>query len=69
MAIQFSEEQIIDKARFENPWWESHSIDTYFNGMKRREYFSLFFPLVKERSVKRALVLMGPRRVGKTVLL
>jgi predicted AAA+ superfamily ATPase len=37
--------------------------------MKPRAYFELFFPLVKLRDVNRALVLMGPRRVGKTVLI
>ena len=37
--------------------------------MKHREYFNLFFPLVAEEKIRRAVVLMGPRRVGKTVLL
>jgi len=37
--------------------------------MKRRAYFKLFFPLVKEQKMRRAVVLMGPRRVGKTVLI
>ncbi len=69
MAIHFSEEQIINRLRFENPWWESNNIDRYYSNMKRREYFQLLFPLVTERSIKRSLVLMGPRRVGKTVLL
>ncbi|MCB0654915.1 MAG: ATP-binding protein [Saprospiraceae bacterium] len=37
--------------------------------MSKRLYFDLFYPFVIERSIKRALVLMGPRRVGKTVML
>lgn len=37
--------------------------------MKPRAYFDLFFPLVKTESVRRAIVLMGPRRVGKTVMI
>ncbi|MFT6844837.1 MAG: putative AAA+ superfamily ATPase [Flavobacteriales bacterium] len=37
--------------------------------MPRRLYFLLFKPLVKEREIRRAVVLMGPRRVGKTVML
>ena len=37
--------------------------------MAKRLYFSLFYPFVIEKNVKRALVLMGPRRVGKTVML
>lgn len=36
---------------------------------KRREYFRLFYPLVKNVDVRRAILLMGPRRVGKTVLI
>ena len=37
--------------------------------MRPRHYFELFFPLVKTHSVRRAVVLMGPRRVGKTVMI
>ena len=37
--------------------------------MARRLYFSLFYPFVIENKIRRALVLMGPRRVGKTVKL
>ena len=65
----FSEEQIISKIRFENPWWENKEVDSYYTNLKKRLYFTLFKPLVYERSIKRAVVLMGPRRVGKTVML
>ncbi len=65
----FSQEQIIERLKFENPWWETLNIDKFYNQMKRRGYFELFRPLVLEKSIKRAVVLMGPRRVGKTVLL
>lgn len=69
MAIIFSKEQINDRIRFENTWWEDKNIDNYYKNMPHREYFKLFYPLVTERSIKRAVVLMGPRRVGKTVML
>jgi hypothetical protein len=65
----FSKEQIRDKIEFENPWWITEKIDDYYSAMKRRLYFNLFSPLVYEKKVKRAIVLMGPRRVGKTVML
>lgn len=65
----FSKTQILNKIRFENPWWEKAEIDEYFSAMRKRLYFKLFSPLVYEKSVKRAVVLMGPRRVGKTVML
>jgi len=65
----FSKEQIINKINFENPWWRNHKIDDYYSSMKKRLYFDLFSPLVYEKKIKRAVVLMGPRRVGKTVML
>lgn len=34
-----------------------------------RAYLGVFYPLVVRRKPKRAVVLMGPRRVGKTVML
>ena len=50
-------EQVINKIKFENPWWETNKIDEYFSWMKKRLYFNLFSPLVYEKSVKRAVVL------------
>jgi predicted AAA+ superfamily ATPase len=65
----YSEEQIIQRIRFENPWWQSKKVDEYYGKMKRRLYFNLFKPLVHNTVVKRAVILMGPRRVGKTVMI
>jgi glucuronate isomerase len=70
MALNpFSEEQIIARLQFENPWWATDSLDGYYQSFKPRLYFNLFYPLVKNTTVHRASVLMGPRRVGKTVML
>lgn len=70
MALNpFSEEQIIARLQFENPWWASGSLDEYYQSFSPRLYFNLFYPLVKSTQVHRATVLMGPRRVGKTVML
>jgi len=67
---EISSGDIIQRIRVENPWWEgNHSIASAYREMKRRAYFALFFPLVKNLSVRRAVVLMGPRRVGKTVMI
>ncbi len=63
------EKEIIERMQAENPWWTTKSVSPYYTDMKRRLYFQLFYPLVKERDPRRALVLMGPRRVGKTVLI
>ncbi|MBV6512101.1 MAG: hypothetical protein FMNOHCHN_01591 [Ignavibacteriaceae bacterium] len=62
-------EKIIERLVSENPWWKSRSIDNSLNGMKRRLYFDLIFPQIEDISLRRTILLMGPRRVGKTVLL
>lgn len=62
-------EQILDRIRFENPWWTNGSIEEDYRRMHTRPYFELFKPLVVEKEIRRAVVLMGPRRVGKTVML
>ena len=62
-------EKIVERLRYENPWWVTKQIPEVYSAMSKRLYFELFYPFVKEMSIKRALVLMGPRRVGKTVML
>ena len=69
MLQQVAKNQIIERIKFENPWWiTGHIVDEY-NQMQRRLYFSLFKSLAFETEVRRALIMMGPRRVGKTVML
>jgi predicted AAA+ superfamily ATPase len=63
------EDKIIERLRYENPWWVSRQLPEAYGAMSKRLYFDLFYPFVTEKSVRRALVLMGPRRVGKTVML
>ncbi len=53
----------------ENPWWDGSGIRDDYAAMKRRAYFERFKTLVMQTDVRRAVVLMGPRRVGKTVML
>jgi predicted AAA+ superfamily ATPase len=62
-------EKIIERLRYENPWWVSKKIPETYSTLSKRLYFDLFYPFVKEKNVRRAVVLMGPRRVGKTVML
>ncbi len=69
MANIIPTEKIIERLRYENPWWVTKEIPKTYSSMSKRLYFDLFYPFVLERSIKRALVLMGPRRVGKTVML
>lgn len=65
----FSEQLITERLRFENPWWTDGKTEEEYNAKPRRLYFALFHPLVEDVSVNRAVVLMGPRRVGKTVMM
>jgi uncharacterized protein len=62
-------ELILNRMRFENPWWETGAIEPQYDDLGRRLYFELFIKLVQEFDIRRAVVLMGPRRVGKTVLM
>jgi predicted AAA+ superfamily ATPase len=63
------QEKIIERLRYENPWWVTKDIPELYRSMSKRLYFTLFYPFVVEKEIKRAVVLMGPRRVGKTVML
>lgn len=67
--LEISKKDILARLRFDNPWWESTSGDVVFQDKPRRKYFDAFYQLIADTSVQRALVLMGPRRVGKTVML
>ncbi len=62
-------EKIIERLQYENPWWITRQVPDTYSLMSKRLYFDLFYPFVKDSSIRRAVVLMGPRRVGKTVML
>ena len=54
----------------DNPWWRAgQGIDAEEENWPRRAYFEQFAQLATDRTVRRAVVLIGPRRVGKTVML
>lgn len=61
--------QIRSRMQADNPWWRGQGIRPEYAAMRRRGYFERFAALVEQTDVRRAVVLMGPRRVGKTVLL
>lgn len=62
-------DKIIERLRYENPWWVTQEIPSGYKNMSKRLYFNLFYPHAQQIKIKRALVLMGPRRVGKTVMM
>ncbi len=67
--FQVTEEELKKRLTFANPWWETGKIPDRFAKMPRRAFFDAFYDLLTARGVNRAVVLMGPRRVGKTVML
>lgn len=63
-------QQVKSKLKSENCWFEEpHTIPAIFTELNPRPYLDLLFPLITDRSVNRAIVMMGPRRVGKTVMI
>lgn len=69
----FSRKEILTKMRAANGWWATPEGTKAkplipFNTLRARRYFRLFKRLALMRRPNRALILMGPRRVGKTVL-
>jgi hypothetical protein len=66
---QVSEREIENRLRLDNPWWEAGAgIDPEYAAFPRRAYLPAFTALVRQVQVRRAVVLLGPRRVGKTIL-
>lgn len=62
--------QVIARIRSENSWWEApHQIPAPDADLRPRAYLDGFLALVQALTIRRAVLLMGPRRVGKTVLL
>lgn len=68
--LRVSDKELLTRFGFENPWWtDSGMLDRLLAGKRDRLYLKPFSDLVTNRAVHRAIVLMGPRRVGKTVML
>ena len=63
------ERQIIGRLKVDNPWWLEGSVPDFFTRMSPRLYLNIFMPLLLSEELRRALILMGPRRVGKTVMM
>jgi len=66
--FQVSEKEVKNRLSFDNPWWSGERVAEIFRQMPKRAYLGTFYKLVAEQAVTRAVVLMGPRRVGKTVM-
>jgi predicted AAA+ superfamily ATPase len=67
--LNIPEEQIIARLGVDNPWWQEERIPEFYQQFSHRLYFSQLNALNREKQPNRAVVLMGPRRVGKTVII
>ena len=64
-----TETEIKKRLALDNPWWDEGQVDQRFRNWPRRAYLDGFLRLLTESGGRRAVVLMGPRRVGKTVMI
>ncbi len=71
--LGISRTDALKSLRRDNPWWEPWwnyaNNDSRAQTKKTRAYFAPFVALALDWSVRRSTILMGPRRVGKTVML
>lgn len=67
--LEIAKADIVARLKFDNPWWETAAREKIqYEDKPRRTYFDSFFKSIFDTNVRRAIVLMGPRRVGKTVM-
>lgn len=66
---QIEKQDLIKKLKSHNLHWVDNVISPDINEKPKRGYFAPFFALANQFTIQRAIVLMGPRRVGKTILL
>ena len=66
---EISSTQRHQRLKADNPWWSGGGVREDYGQLRPRAYFERFAELVEQTGVRRAVVLMGPRRVGKTVML
>jgi len=67
--LEISEKDILKSLERDNPWWLNQKLTAFSGFTKKRAYFDLFSDIALDWDIKRSVILMGPRRVGKTVLL
>lgn len=68
--LEISIEDIERRINRDNPWWSTTDTKGLrWRNLTRRDYFKTFCKISTNTSVKRSTVLLGPRRVGKTVML
>jgi len=67
--LEISEADIRRSLEQDNPWWHSGKVQQDVPQGYVRSYFKSFEELALNWGVRRSVILLGPRRVGKTVML
>jgi uncharacterized protein len=67
--LAISTDDIRRRVGRDNPWWRTDASDPPEWSFPKRAYFNSFARLALNEKIRRAAVLLGPRRVGKTVLI
>jgi uncharacterized protein len=67
--LPISEPDIKERIERDNPWWSNPQESILEAEFPRRVYFSPLRALALAFDVRRATILLGPRRVGKTVII
>jgi uncharacterized protein len=67
--LSISEKDILVRIARDNPWWADPNVPIPEAQFPRRVYFESLKNLALDFSVKRATVMLGPRRVGKTFMI
>ena len=67
--LVISPQEVYDGLGLENPWWETNRPLERISAFPERAYLESFRKLVLQAEPRRSVVLLGPRRVGKTVMI
>jgi predicted AAA+ superfamily ATPase len=67
--LEISEKDVLRSLQQDNPWWQTGQPPTDATFTHVRAYFPRFAEMVLNWNIRRTVILMGPRRVGKTVML
>ncbi len=68
--LEISQDEIKSYMGWDNPWWDTNNPhESAIPTSKYRAYFRSFCDLALNWDIRRSVILMGPRRVGKTVML
>ncbi|MEQ9404357.1 MAG: ATP-binding protein [Cyclobacteriaceae bacterium] len=65
--MAFDRNTLTSRIKADHVWWDNQPIP--FCELSKRRYYSGFHALISQKALHRAVVLMGPRRIGKTVMM